>query len=348
MAAILLFTSADAKSISEQFKKKNYKVAYVLNGTSTEIFKMAFDAAIREGAIYGIKVDVFTADGDDVRFQDIVNQCAQRGYNGMIISHGKPQYSYDLVKSVVAKGIKVVTFDTVIKDSAGNGIPDVTTMFQSDQEMARMTLDYILDDLLKGQKQPIRILKLWRGPGIPPFDRRQEVYKKYEESGKIKTLEVLGPPNPADSEGSIATVVASILPKYPKGTVDVIWSAYDAYARGAYKALIEANRSDIPLVSIDISNQDINFMRAPDKIWKVCVATHFPNIGISAVRLLAQKLNGDATPPEYILQPSIIYAKQLTPEANVTNLGNIIKGYGVNIDNIAPWMAESRKAAGVR
>ncbi len=126
LTAVALFTSADAKTVSEQFKKKGYRIAYVLNGTSTEIFKMAFDAAVREGAIYGMKVDVFTADGDDVRFQDIVNQCAQRGYDGMIISHGKPQYSYDLVKAVAAKGIKVVTFDTVIKDSAGNGIPGVT------------------------------------------------------------------------------------------------------------------------------------------------------------------------------------------------------------------------------
>lgn len=348
LATLILFTSADAKSISEQFKKQNYRVAYVLNGTSTEIFKMAFDAAIREGAIYGIKVDVFTSDGDDVRFQDIVNQCSQRGYHGMIISHGKPQYSYDLVKSVMAKGIKVVTFDTVIRDAAGQSLPGVTTMFQSDQEMARMTLDFILTDLLKGTPRPIRVLKLWRGPGIPPFDRRQEVYKKYEEQGLIKTLEVLGPPNPADSEGSIATVVASVLPKYPKGSVDVIWSAYDAYARGAYKALVEANRMDVPLVTIDISNQDINFMRAQDKIWKACVATHFPNIGISAVRLLAMKLNGDSTPPEYILQPSIIYAHQITPDANVTNLGNIIPGYGVNNDNIAPWMVESRQAAGVK
>lgn len=348
LVSVLLFTSADAKQIGQQFKSKGYRVAYVLNGTSTEIFKMAFDAAIKEGALYGIKVDVFTADGDDIRFQDIVNQCAQQGYQGMIISHGKPQYSYDLVKNVVAKGIKVVTFDTVIADAAGKGIPGVTTMFQSDQEMARLTLDYIVDDLLKDRPRPIRVLKLWRGPGIPPFDRRQETYKKFEEAGKIKTLEVLGPSNPADSEGSIATVVASILPKYPKGTVDVIWSAYDAYARGAYKALIEAGRSDIPLVTIDISNQDINFMRSQDKIWKACVATHFPNIGISAVRLLSQKLNGETTPPEYILQPSVILASQLTPAANVTNLGTIIPGYGLNTDNITDWMAELRKAAGVK
>jgi len=348
LASVMLFTSADAKQIGHQFKSKGYKVAYVLNGTSTEIFKMAFDGAVKEGALYGIKVDVFTADGDDVRFQDIVNQCAQQGYQGMIISHGKPQYSYDLVKNVVAKGIKVGTFDTVIADSAGKGVPGVTTTFQSDQEMARLTLDYILDVLLKDKPRPIKVLKLWRGPGIPPFDRRQETYLKYEQAGKIKTLEVLGPSNPADSEGSIAMVVSSILPKYPKGTVDVIWSAYDAYARGAYKALIEANRSDIPLVSIDISNQDINFMRAPDKIWKACVATHFSNVGISALRLVAEKLNGDPTPEQYILQPSVILADQLTPEANVTNLGTLIKGYGLNVDNITPWMDELRKAAGVK
>lgn len=348
VALTLCAGAADAKLTGQQFKAKGYKVAYVLNGTSTEIFKMAFDGAIKEASYYGIKVDVFTADGDDVRFQDIVNQCAQQGYQGMIISHGKPQYSYDLVKAVVAKGIKVVTFDTVIKDASGKPIPGVTTMFQSDQEMARLSLDYICEVLFKDAPKPLKVLKLWRGPGIPPFDRRQETYKKFEDAKKIKTLEVLGPSNPADSEGSIAAVVSSVLPKYPKGSVDVIWSAYDAYARGAYKALTEANRSDIPVVSIDISNQDINFMRSSDKIWRACVATHFPNVGISALRLVAMKLAGESTPEEYILQPSLIPADQLTPAANVTNLGTIIKGYGVNNDNITPWMAELRKAAGAK
>ena len=348
VAITLCAGAADAKVTGQEFKAKAYKVAYVLNGTSTEIFKMAFDGAIKEGALYGIKVDVFTADGDDVRFQDIVNQCAQQGYKGMIISHGKPQYSYDLVKNVVAKGIKVVTFDTVIQDANGKPIPGVTTTFQSDQEMAKLSLDYICDVLFKDAPKPLKVLKLWRGPGIPPFDRRQETYKKFEDAKKIKTLEVLGPSNPADSEGSIAAVVSSVLPKYPKGSVDVIWSAYDAYARGAYKALTEAGRTDIPVVSIDISNQDINYMRASDKIWRACVATHFPNVGISALRLVAQKLAGDPTPDTYILQPSVILADQLTPEANVTNLGTIIKGYGVNNDNITPWMAELRKAAGLK
>src|SRR5699024_761577 len=134
------------------------------------------------------------------------------------------------------------------------------------------------------------LLKLWRGPGIPPFDRREEVYKEYEEAGKIETLELLGPSDPKDSEGSLNQVTASVLPKYPEGTVDAIWSAFDTYGRGAYKALTEANRTDIPIVSIDISNQDINIMQEDDGICKACIAIHFENVGSKVIRLLSMKL----------------------------------------------------------
>lgn len=320
--------------------EKGHKIAYILNTTATEIFKMAFDGAQKEADSLGMKIDMFTSDQDDLKFQDLVNQAAEQGYDGLFISHGKPDYSYEMIKPIVDKGIKVVTFDTVIKGPDGQGIPGVTTTFQNDQEMARLTLDFICDELFKDLGRPVKVLKLWRGPGLPPFDRRQETYKKFEDAGKIETLEVLGPSNLADSEGSMATVISAVLPKYPKGTVDVVWSAFDAYGRGAYKALTEAKRTDIPIVSIDISNQDINLMRAEDGIWKACVATHFENVGITGVRLLAQKLHGDETPKEYILAPSIIRASELTPDANVTNLGTIVPGYGVNNDNLSDWMKE--------
>jgi simple sugar transport system substrate-binding protein len=336
-------TSAPATSAAatpaDDFASKGYKVAYILNGTSTDIFKMAFDGAQKEGAKLGIKVDIYTSDGDDLKFQDLVNQCAQQGYDGMYISHGKAEYAYDLIKPLVDKGIQCVTFDTVVKDASGNPLPGLTCVYQDDQEMARMTLNYIVDVLCKDKPQPLKVLKLWRGPGIAPFDRRQEVYKEFEDAGKIKTLEVLGPSNPADSEGSMNQVVASILPKYPAGSVDVIWSCYDAYGRGAYKALTEAGRTDIPLVSIDISNQDINYM-LEGGAWKACVATHFPNVGVAGIRLLAMKLHGDETPAQYILKPSLVNASDLQPGNNVTNLGDTIPGYGVNTDNIPDWMKQ--------
>jgi simple sugar transport system substrate-binding protein len=321
------------------FNEKGYKLAYILNGSASDIFKMSFDAATAEAEKLGMTLDIFMSGGDDVVFQDLVNQNIEKDYDGLFISHGKSDYAYDLISKARDAGIEVVGFDTVIADADGNGVEGVTAMFQDDQGMADISLDYIVNVLFPDTR-PVRLLKLWYGPGIPPFDRRQEVYKLYEEDGRIETLEVLGWTDQANIEGSLNTVVASVLPKYPEGSVDAIWSAYDAMARGAYKALYEAGRTDIKLVSIDISNVDINLMREEDSVWEACVAVHFENVGIQGVRLLAKKLHGDETPADFNLRPSLVPADQLTEDANVLNLSEIVDGYGVFDDNWEPWMEE--------
>lgn len=302
---------------------------------------MAFEAAKEEAAKLGMTVDIFTSDQNDARFQDLVNQCANQGYDGMFISHGNKNYSYDLIKPLADKGIKVVTFDTGL----GDGIPGVTEMYQNDQELARLTLDYICNEMFPDSTGPIRVLKLWYGPGADPFDRREETYKEFQDKGKIETLEVIGPSDMSNQEGSITTLVGSVLPKYPEDSIDVIWGVYDTYTRGAYKAVLEAGRN-IPMVSVDISNQDINYMRDGNDMWKACAAVDFRTVGQQGVRLLAMKLHGDETPDEYKLPPSLITADQLTPEANVSNLSEIVDGYGKNDENITDWMKEAYARTG--
>jgi len=321
------------------FNERGYKLAYIFNGNTTDIFKMAFDAATAEAEKLGMTLDIFLSGGDDLVFQDLINQKIEEDYDGIYVSHGKSDYSFDLMQKAVDAGIEVVTFDTVIADADGNAIPEVTTMFQNDQEMARISLDYIVNVLFPDTR-PVRLLKLWYGPGIPPFDRREETYVEFEADGRIETLEVLGWTDQQNIEGSLNTVVASVLPKYPEGSVDAIWSAYDAMARGAYKALIEADRYDIPLVSIDISNVDINLMQEENSPWKACVAVHFENVGIQGVRLLAKKLHGDETPEVFNLDPSLVPSDQLTEDATVLNLSEIVDGYGVFDINWEPWMEE--------
>ena len=68
-------------------------------------------------------------------------------------------------------------------------------------------------------------------------------------------------------------VTAATLPKYGEGEIDGIWCCYDAYAQGVYQALVEAN-SDIPMVSVDICNEDIQFMQE-GKNWKACATTNW-------------------------------------------------------------------------
>lgn len=327
----------------EEFVKKGYRIAYILNVASSDIFQMAAASAKETAEALGMTVDVYFTDTDNVKFQDFVNTCAGQGYDAMFLSHGNQETAYDLVTMLQEKGIKVVCFDTQLTDANRNSVtvPGVTQMFQNDQMMADLLLDYICNTIYPekvANKEPVKILKIWRGPGVSPFDRRQETYLKYEQQGLIETLETLGPIDTANGEASMAQVVASALPKYPEGTVDAIWGCYDAYTRGAYVALTEANRKDIPVVSVDISNQDINYMMDGNNVWRACSTVDFATIGEQGIRILAMKLHGDETEDVYNLTPSLVLAEDLNADSNVLNLKDSIEGYGVNNDHIAGWM----------
>lgn len=335
-------TEGTAAAPAEKLPLEGKRIAYILNVVSTDIFQMAANAAKETASALGAECDVYFTDTDNVRFQDTVSTCANQGYDAMFLSHGNQETSFDLVTDLVGKGIQVVCFDTQFVDASGNktSIPGATQMFQDDQGMAAMLLDYILG--LYPEKvdagEPVKILKIWRGPGISPFDRRQEAYLQYEEKGVIETIEVLAPSDPKNGESSMTDVMSATLPKYKPGEVDAIWCCYDAYGRGAYVALSEAGRTDIPMVSVDISNQDINYMLDGTNVWQACATVDFTTIGQQGIRILAMKLMGDTTEDVYNLTPSIVTYDKLTPDSNVTNLGDTIEGYGVNNDHITDWM----------
>lgn len=335
-------TQGTAAAQTEKLPLEGKRIAYILNVVSTDIFQMAANAAKETAEALGATCDVYFTDTDNVRFQDTVSTCANQGYDAMFLSHGNQETSFDLVTDLVNKGIEVVCFDTQFVDASGNktSIEGATQMFQDDQGMAAMLLDYILDLFPEKVEagEPVKILKIWRGPGISPFDRRQEAYLEYEEKGLLETVEVLAPSDPKNGESSMTDVMAATLPKYKEGDVDAIWCCYDAYARGAYVALSEAGRTDMPMVSVDISNQDINYMMDGTNVWQACATVDFTTIGQQGIRILAMKLMGETTEDVYNLTPSIVTYDKLNADSNVTNLSQSIEGYGVNDDHISDWM----------
>lgn len=335
-------TEKATQAQTEALPLEGKRIAYILNVVSTDIFQLAAKAAKETAEALGATCDVYFTDTDNVRFQDTVSTCANQGYDAMFLSHGNQETSYDLVTGLAEKGIEVVCFDTQFVDASGEktSIDGVTQMFQDDQGMAAMLLDYILE--MYPEKvdagEPVKILKIWRGPGISPFDRRQEAYLEYEQKGLIETVEVLAPADPKNGESSMTDVMSAALPKYAQGDVDAIWCCYDAYGRGAYVALSEAGRTDLPMVSVDISNQDINYMMDGTNVWRACATVDFTTIGQQGIRILAMLLKGEEVEAVYNLTPSIVTYDSLTPDSNVTNLGQIIDGYGVNNDHISDWM----------
>ncbi|MCL6574252.1 MAG: sugar ABC transporter substrate-binding protein, partial [Bacillus sp. (in: Bacteria)] len=258
------------------------KIGVIRNLPSDDHTKQFLDGARSEGESFGFKVDTFIAENDDAKFQELVAQAVQKDYDGLIISHGKKDYSYEMIKPALDKGMKVVTFDTVV-DKDGKTLDEVTTTFQDDFKLAELSLDEI--SALSTDGKPVRVIKLWFGPGVPPLDRRQTIYEKYEKENKIKTLEIIGPTNFQDVQGDVGAKVSSILAKYPKGSVDAIWGSWDEMAKGAYKAMKDNNRMDIKLISIDVSNQDMNLMREEGSTWLATAAVDPRLIGIVDMRL---------------------------------------------------------------
>jgi simple sugar transport system substrate-binding protein len=297
------------------------KVAVIRNLTSDDHTKQFLDGARSEGESFGFKVDTFISDGDDAKFQELVAQAIQKGYDGLIISHGKKDYSYDMLKPAIDKGMKVVTFDTVAEKD-GQKLNGVTATSQDDEKLATLSLSEIAN-----LGKPARVIKVWFG-GLPPLDRRDSIYKQFGKDGKIKTLEVIGPSNMQDVQGDISTKVSAILAKYPKGSVDAIWGSWDEMAKGAYKALKDANRSDIKLMSIDISNQDMNLMRESNGVWPSTASVDPKLIGIVNMRLLAKKFAGEQTPDTYSLEAQLVKTEQLKADTNMLTLKDVVTGWG--------------------
>lgn len=340
---VMLLSGCGSSSPSTESNKEENtgrkKIAVIRNLPSDDHTKQFLEGTKTEGEALGYQVDTFISNGDDAKFQELVAQQIQKGYDGLIISHGKAEYSTEMLQPALDAGMKIVTFDTSFKDGV---IPEgITSTAQDDEALARLSLDEIVE---ASPNKPAKVIKIWFGPGVPPLDRRDVIYKEYEVAGKIQTVEAIGPSTLDDVQGEVSNRVAAVLPKYPKGTVDAMWGSWDEMAKGGYKALKEANRTDINLVSIDVSNQDINLMMEDNSVWSATAAVDPKLIGTVDMRLLAKKLEGEETPETYDLEAHLIKKSQLKPDTTMNTLSESVSGWGASDAFNETWMEERRSS----
>ncbi|NRD78018.1 sugar ABC transporter substrate-binding protein [Bacillus sp. BRMEA1] len=291
-----------------------------------------------EGEALGFQVDVFTANGDTAKFHDAINQALDQNYDGYIISHGDDDATVTDVKNIVAKGKKVVTFDSNPKLADING---VTLTSQDDEKLAQSTLD----QLVKDTKGKANIAYLWVD-GFPPMVRRNKVYQDVlAKNPGIKEVARFGVAT-ADTSVQTQNAVAAILNKYPKGKLDAIFATWDAFAIGAARALKEAGREEVKLYGIDVSNADLQEIQRKGSAWKYTAAVDPKLIGAVDMRLLAKKLAGEQTPKTYNLEASVISQKDIQNSkqpVNMVNLSTIIPGWGQSDVFETDWMKTLKK-----
>lgn len=335
------------ETFPDQMEDGKIKVAVIRNLAAGDHTQQFLDGAVSEGKSLGFIVDTFVTDGDNVKTQDTISQIAQQDYDGLILSHGEAGYTYNSLKPLVDKGMKVVTFDSVPYEDGDPSKPileGVTSTAQEDTKLAELSLGSMVDTLDSNNK-PLKVIRAWMGPGVPPLDKRQTIYEKFVAEGLIEEVALVGPVDGANARGGTQDALAAILPRYPEGEVDAIWGSYDELAKGCLQALNDAGRSDIKIFSIDISNDDINLMIENDDVWISTAAVDPKLIGISNMRLLAAKFAGEDTPEEYNLPAQLVKTSQLNKDINMTNIATVVDGWGEEkgIFDDYDWMEAIKK-----
>ena len=285
-----------------------------------------------------MEYQAFFCNGSDTTWQDTVSQCASGGYDGLLLSHGGQNYAYTFLTDLLKQypDLKIATFDTPFKDSNGETqkIEGVTQFFQQDAQFAELLLDYICNTLYPDKVaagEPVKVLKVWVGPNFnSPFDRRQVGYEKYEQEGLIQTVETIGPSDFNNAEASMTDVTTATLAKYQPGDIDAIWCCYDLYASGVYTALTQGN-FDIPMVSVDISNADIDKMAAANSPWKACATTNWYYNGEFGMRVLALEMAGEY---DKIIDPMTGTASDWLELPTTVVTQDMVSGGGINVMNL--------------
>ena len=316
------------------------KIAYIMLMTPATIFNMWSEEFTKTANALGMEADTFFCSDNADTWQNTIEQCAAGGYDGLMVSHGGQEYAWRFLSDVLSRypDLKIVTFDTPFKDANGDvqKIDGVTQFFQQDAGFAATLVEELLklnqDKVDAGE--PVRILQVQQGQGYnSPFDRRQVGYQPYLDDGTIVNVERIAPIDDANATNSMRDVTAATLQKYNDiEDIDGIWCCYDAYAQGVYQALKEAN-SQIPMVSVDISNEDINAM-AEGTNWKACATTNWTTNGEFACRVLACELAGDY---DAIANASCYYADigaWMEIPSSVITQEMVMSKDGVNIENL--------------
>lgn len=274
------------------------KVAYIMYMSSATIFQMWSENFERTAEALGMEADTFFCGDSADTWQNQIRTCAQSGYDGLMVSHGGQEYAWQFLTDILKEypDLKIVTFDTPFKDANGETakIDGVTQFFQQDAGFAAGLVEAIMalpenaDKVAAGE--PLNILQVQQGAGYnSPFDRRQIGYQPYLDEGKIVNVERIAPTDDQNATASMRDVTTATLAKYKDEDIDGIWCCYDAYAQGVYQALSEGDRQ-IPMVSVDICNEDIQFMQEEGSQWKACATTNWNSNGEFACRVLALEM----------------------------------------------------------
>jgi len=326
--------SAQAR-IPEKLRKP-LRIALVTRITTGSFFAQYSQGIRDQVEAFGGELKIYDSNNDLAKMASNIEAAVNEKVDAILVNNGTAQALDPAVKKALDAGIPVVAYDSDLI------LPGVTSIDQDDYLLGWQSLKQLATDL-NGEG---RIGVLWVA-GYLPMERRQVMieafYKRYPKIEEVARAGTVTANTALDTQAQ----VEAWLKKFPnKGDLDAIYTTWNEFTRGAYQALKQAGRTDIPIYGIDLTEEDLPLFQAEDSPWIAASATNPTDIGQVQTRLAYQKVAGETVPSSVSIEPRLILKSHLPKEPiSFADLGQYVPGWGKSDLAWSPWMDELAKGS---
>jgi len=323
------------------------KIAVLVNREEGDSAHQIIEGCVAEGRSMGFTVDAFVSGGDEARCRELAAGIAGADYDGLIFSYGEMGFSYDVLKPAAEKGMRIVTFEA-LPFRGGDSLKGLIATFQDDYRLARMSLETLLSSTVGESSRTARVIRVGCDPGITFLDRRAWEFDQLKDAGLIEEAAFVRLDSLENPRSAAWEALASVLSRFPLGTIDAVWAPWDEFAIGCAEALAAANRNDIKLFSVGISNEDMRLMQRHGENWIASTAVDPKLAGTVAMRILAAALAGETLNEMFSFDPQLIKTADLNRAVNMENIAALVPnwGEGRGLFDDYQWMIDLKAAEG--
>ncbi|PLR31449.1 sugar ABC transporter substrate-binding protein [Chimaeribacter californicus] len=212
------------------------------------------------------------------------------------------------LKKIRAAGIPLFTVDTASPSSI-----NVTT---SDNFYIGEQLALKLVNDLRGEGNILVFNGFYGVPVVAMrYDQLKAVLKWYP---KIKIIEPELRDVIPNTVQDAYSQISQLLNKYPKGSVQAIWAAWDVPQIGATQAVDAAGRNEIKTYAVDGSPDVVSLVKDPQSSAAAVVAQQPYLIGKTAVQNAARYLAGERNLPPATYVPALVVTKENAADVQKT------------------------------
>ncbi len=316
--------------------QKPLRIALVTRITTGSFFAQYNQGVKDQVEAFGGELKIYDSNNDLAKMASNIEAAVNERVDAILVNNGTAQALDPAVKKALDAGIPVVSYDSDLS------LPGVTSIDQDDYLLGWQSLKKLATDL-NGEG---KIGVLWVA-GYLPMERRQVMIEAFQKRyPKIQEVARAGTVT-ANTALDTQAQVEAWLKKFPeKGDLDAIYTTWNEFTRGAYQALKQEGRNDIPIYGIDLTEEDLPLFQAEDSPWVAASATNPTDIGQVQARLAYQKVAGETVPSGVSIEPRLILKSYLPKEPiSFSDLGKYVPGWGNSDAAKSTWMEALAKGS---